>query len=83
MKFVHLADGAWFDPSNAVVQFNQNLRGDLFERLLETEKEAEMVMCVGTSLSGMNADRVVSKQKKRKETFSHTSTRFILVPNDL
>ncbi len=57
--------GAWFDPSNAVVQFNQNLRHDLFERLLETEKRAEMVLCVGTSLSGMNADRVVHSCAKR------------------
>lgn len=57
--------GAWFDPSNPVVQFNQCLRGDLFQRLLQTEEAADLCICVGTSLSGMNADRVVSSTAKR------------------
>ena len=30
--------GAWFDPSNPVVQFDQSLRHDLFEWMLEQEK---------------------------------------------
>jgi len=50
--------GAWFDPSNPVVQFNGSLRTDLFEWLLRTEKTADMCLCLGTSLSGMNADRI-------------------------
>ena len=59
------SSGAWFDPSNPVVQFNQSLRGDLFERLLQSEEKADLCLCVGTSLSGMNADRVVSSTAKR------------------
>lgn len=57
--------GAWFDVSNPVVQFNQSLRTDLFNRLLETEKNATMVLCLGTSLSGMNADRVAVSAAER------------------
>ncbi len=57
--------GAWFDPSNCVVQFGENLRGDLFAELLQTEKRATLCLCVGTSLSGMNADRVVESTARR------------------
>lgn len=52
--------GAWFDPSNPVVAMSGNLRTDLFSDLLRCEREADLVMAIGTSLSGMNADRVVS-----------------------
>jgi hypothetical protein len=36
-----------------------NLRGDLFEWLREWEERADLVLVLGTSLSGMNADRMV------------------------
>jgi hypothetical protein len=65
-RAVNEIHGAWFDPSNPVVQFNQNLRGDLFERLLKTEEKTDLCLCVGTSLSGMNADRMVESPAKRK-----------------
>merc|ERR1712093_534596 len=50
--------GAWFDPSNTVVQFSGQLREDLFSDLLKWEQETDLCLCVGTSLSGMNADRM-------------------------
>ena len=49
--------GAWFDPSNPVVQFSGSLRSDLFKWMLEIEEETDLCLCLGTSLSGMNADR--------------------------
>ena len=49
--------GAWYDPSNPVVQFSGSLRGDLFNWMLEIEEETDLCLCLGTSLSGMNADR--------------------------
>lgn len=30
--------GAWFDPSNPVVQFSGQLRGDLFNQMIAVEK---------------------------------------------
>jgi hypothetical protein len=51
--------GAWFDPANHVVQFNGQLRGDLFSELLEWENKGDLCLAIGTSLSGMNADRLV------------------------
>ncbi len=35
-----------------------NLRDDLFRQLLQWEKEADLCLTLGTSLAGMNADRV-------------------------
>lgn len=49
--------GAWYDPSNPVVQFSEKLRGDLFNMMLEIEERTDLTLCLGTSLSGMNSDR--------------------------
>ncbi|KAH3743861.1 NAD-dependent protein deacetylase sirtuin-7 [Pelomyxa schiedti] len=52
--------GGIYDPSNPVVQFGSNLRADLFTSLSRTEVSADLCLCLGTSLSGMNADRQAS-----------------------
>jgi len=57
--------GAWFDPSNTVVKFSGSLRDDLFESMLEMEKKIDLCLCLGTSLSGMNADRVAETPAKK------------------
>lgn len=50
--------GAWYDPTNPVVPMKGSLRGDLFEDLLQWEQRADLTLSVGTSMCGMNADRV-------------------------
>jgi len=50
--------GAWFDPANPVVKMEGELRADLFSDLLEWEQKTDLCLAVGTSLAGMNADRV-------------------------
>lgn len=57
--------GAWFDPSNPVVQFSGKLRSDLFEWLCDMELATDLCLCLGTSLSGMNADRAAVTCAKR------------------
>lgn len=52
--------GGWFDPSNPVVAMSGSLREDLFTDLLKCERQADLVLAVGSSLCGMNADRLVS-----------------------
>lgn len=52
--------GAWYDPSNPVVPMSGSLRDDLMKWLLEWEQKADLVLAMGTSLCGMNADRVVT-----------------------
>jgi len=57
--------GAWFDPSNPVVQFSEGLRSDLFDWMLEAEQRVDLCLCLGTSLSGMNADRMAKTPAKK------------------
>eukprot|EP01128_Nolandella_sp_AFSM9_P004485 TRINITY_DN2017_c0_g2_i2.p1 TRINITY_DN2017_c0_g2~~TRINITY_DN2017_c0_g2_i2.p1 ORF type:complete len:434 (-),score=74.20 TRINITY_DN2017_c0_g2_i2:117-1418(-) len=66
--------GAWFDPSNPVVQFGGNLRGDLFDWMLEMQDKTDLTIACGTSLSGMNADRMASKIAKRAIQCDGTTT---------
>jgi hypothetical protein len=58
--------GSLYDPSNPVVSMSGALRQDLFQRLLRAEgavvsgpEAADLVLALGSSLSGMNSDRVV------------------------
>ena len=65
--------GAWFDPSNPVVPMNGSLRDDLMDWLLVEEQKADLVLTMGTSLCGMNADRVVrTSSEKLFGTFTFT-----------
>eukprot|EP01125_Pyxidicula_operculata_P021365 TRINITY_DN818_c0_g1_i1.p1 TRINITY_DN818_c0_g1~~TRINITY_DN818_c0_g1_i1.p1 ORF type:complete len:368 (+),score=67.19 TRINITY_DN818_c0_g1_i1:94-1197(+) len=64
--------GAWFDPSNPVVQFSGTLREDLFRDLTSLQREIDLCLCLGTSLSGMNADKTANlpaiKSRKKNST---------------
>merc|ERR1712151_1350642 len=57
--------GAWHAPNNPVVQMSGSLREDLMQDLLAYEKAADLTIAVGTSLCGMNADRVVTSPADR------------------
>jgi len=62
MNEVH---GAIFDPSNPVVKMTGNLRGDLFKDLLLCERKTDLVLTLGSSLAGMNSDRMVMTVSER------------------
>lgn len=57
--------GAWFDPSNPVVKMSGSLREDLNSDLEKWEHSADLCLTLGTSLAGMNADRVVQSVCER------------------
>ena len=57
--------GSWFDPCNPVVPMSGRLRGDLVRRLRETTKNSDLVIALGTSLSGVMADQIVSSVGRR------------------
>mmetsp|Transcript_14948 Transcript_14948/g.20882 ORF Transcript_14948/g.20882 Transcript_14948/m.20882 type:complete len:317 (+) Transcript_14948:272-1222(+) len=57
--------GSWFDVSNPVVPMSGSLRSDLCSWMEEEEERADLVFAMGTSLSGMHADEVVSASAKR------------------
>lgn len=57
--------GSWWSPDNPVVPMSGDLRSDLFEDVLNVEENTDLCMAVGTSLVGMNVDRVVETVAKR------------------
>ena len=57
--------GAWFDPTNPVVPMTGNLRDDLIRDLLDIEDQSDMCLALGSSLCGMNADRLVESNASR------------------
>merc|ERR1719197_410237 len=57
--------GSWFDPSNPVVKYSGSLRHDLFEDMENQADIADLVIVLGTSLTGLNADQCVTKTADR------------------
>jgi len=61
--------GSWYDPSNPGEFI---LRDDLFEELLVWEKKTDLCLALGTSLSGLNSDRMaktVAKKYTKKKSY--------------
>ena len=48
--------GSLHDPANPVVPYEGSLRDDLFEWLHEWQERADLVLALGTSLSGFNVE---------------------------
>jgi len=52
--------GSWFDPSNPVVKYSGTLRSDLCDDMEMNAEKADLVIVLGTSLTGLNADQCVT-----------------------
>eukprot|EP00386_Alphamonas_edax_P010817 GDKI01034625.1.p1 GENE.GDKI01034625.1~~GDKI01034625.1.p1 ORF type:complete len:345 (-),score=52.29 GDKI01034625.1:263-1297(-) len=50
--------GSWFDRKNPVVLMDDALKPHLYERLLVWTDRSDLTLALGTSLCGMNSDRV-------------------------
>lgn len=59
--------GSWYDPSNPVVKYSGSLRGDLYEDMESQADTADLVLVMGTSLTGLNADQCVRKPAERSK----------------
>eukprot|EP00931_Biecheleriopsis_adriatica_P115307 TRINITY_DN91116_c0_g1_i1.p1 TRINITY_DN91116_c0_g1~~TRINITY_DN91116_c0_g1_i1.p1 ORF type:complete len:416 (+),score=72.64 TRINITY_DN91116_c0_g1_i1:43-1248(+) len=57
--------GSWYAPDNPVIPMSGNLRGDLFEDMANCADTADLSLAVGTSVCGLNADRVVTEPAHR------------------
>jgi len=57
--------GSWFDPSNPVVKYSGSLRGDLFDDMETQADISDLVIVLGTSLTGLNADQCVKNTAQR------------------
>jgi len=60
--------GSWFDPSNPVILYSGSLRTKEYEWMVDDADTADLVLVVGTSLSGLNADQVAIKAAERSLT---------------
>jgi len=57
--------GSWFDPSNPVVKYSGNLKDDAYAWMERDAREADLVIVIGTSLGGLNADQVATNTADR------------------
>merc|ERR1711977_773503 len=57
--------GSWYDPSNPVVKYSGSLKGEQYPWMREDAKTADLVLVLGTSLGGLNADQVATKPAER------------------
>jgi transcription initiation factor IIF auxiliary subunit len=57
--------GSWYDPSNPVVKYSGNLKHDAFPRMIKSAETADLVLVLGTSLGGLNADQVATETARR------------------
>lgn len=57
--------GSWFDPCNPVVKYSGTLRSDLCEDMRVQAQTADLVLVLGTSLTGLNADQCVTETASR------------------
>ena len=54
-----------YDPSNPVVCYDGMLKRSLFPRMREAADTADLVLVIGTSLSGLNSDQVAATPARR------------------
>ena len=77
--------GAWYDPSNPVVPMKGSLRTDLFQDLLSWEDRADLTISMGTTMCGMNSDRVFTTvatkaiQGRKKKTKSDSAIGGVII----
>jgi NAD-dependent SIR2 family protein deacetylase len=66
--------GALHAPDNPVIPMSGCLREDLLADVLECERRCDLVLAVGTSIAGMNVDRIVHSANERASSpASHVS----------
>ena len=62
---IYEVHGSWYDPSNPVVCYDGIMRGDLFSRMKKASDTADLVLVLGTSLSGLNSDQIAIDAARR------------------
>lgn len=57
--------GSWYDPCNPVVKYSGSLHDRAFPWMENDADTADLVLVLGTSLGGLNADQVCTKTAQR------------------
>lgn len=66
-EFLNEIHGSWYDPSNPVVKYSGTLHGRCCEWMERDAQEADLVIVLGTSLGGLNADQVATEAAHRSK----------------
>ena len=63
-------DREWnrYDPSNPVVKYSGSLKEDCYPNMRKDADSADLVLVIGTTLGGLNADQVATKPAERSQT---------------
>jgi len=57
--------GGWYDPSNPQIKYTESLKNSLLSELKKESETTDLLLVLGTSLSGMTADRIAEKVSGR------------------
>merc|ERR1719238_1936158 len=57
--------GSWYDPSNPVVKYSGTLHERAYPWMENDAETADLVLVLGTSLGGLNADQVATNCAER------------------
>mmetsp|Transcript_16486 Transcript_16486/g.19498 ORF Transcript_16486/g.19498 Transcript_16486/m.19498 type:complete len:491 (+) Transcript_16486:64-1536(+) len=63
--------GSWFNPSNPVVKYSGTLYEPCYESMLDDASNADLIIVLGTSLGGLNADQVAIRTAERSLQLNH------------
>eukprot|EP00746_Dinoflagellata_sp_MGD_P166671 gnl/MRDRNA2_/MRDRNA2_96733_c0_seq1.p1 gnl/MRDRNA2_/MRDRNA2_96733_c0~~gnl/MRDRNA2_/MRDRNA2_96733_c0_seq1.p1 ORF type:complete len:546 (+),score=100.73 gnl/MRDRNA2_/MRDRNA2_96733_c0_seq1:89-1639(+) len=63
--------GSWYDPSNPVVKYSGTLHERAFPWMEDDAETADLVIVLGTSLGGLNADQVATNAAERSVVSRH------------
>lgn len=59
--------GSWYDPSNPVVLYSGSLKKHECKWMEREARDADLVLVIGTSLGGLNADQVATEAAMRSK----------------
>ncbi|CAF0751016.1 unnamed protein product [Adineta ricciae] len=74
--------GSWFNKKNPVVLMDDKLRPDLHKWMLEWAEKADLVLAMGSSMCGMEADVVATSVAEREGTLGLVIINLQKTPHD-
>lgn len=74
--------GSWFDKKNPVVLMDDALNPKLFRWMIEWAEKADLVLAMGTSMCGMEADEVATRVTRRDGTLGLIIINLQKTPHD-
>ena len=74
--------GSWFDKKNPVVLMDDKLKPDLYRWLQEWAEKSDLVLAMGSSMCGMEADMIATRVVEREGTLGLIIINLQKTPHD-